>query len=84
MYLGKFIHTKTGKYILSIILGLGLASLFKRMCNDNDDKCLLYQSPSIQNIEQNIHHFNDSCYNYKAKSVSCNTGNNLKIVNIQT
>ena len=90
MHLGKLIHTKTGKYILSIILGFGLASLFKRMCKDNDERCISYQSPSIQNIEQDVHHFNDACYNYKAKNVTCNSNsnsnsrnNNIKIVKIQ-
>ena len=42
--LGKFVHTKTGKIIMSIILGLGLASLFRKVCKNYD--CIqLYAVP---------------------------------------
>ena len=32
MELGKFFHTKTGKYIMSLLLGFGLATLFRKTC----------------------------------------------------
>ena len=32
MHLGKFVHTETGKYLMSILLGFGLASLFRTVC----------------------------------------------------
>ncbi len=36
MHLSKFFHTTTGKYLMSIILGLGLASLFRKVCKDKN------------------------------------------------
>ena len=36
MYLDKFVHSQSGKYIMSIILGLGLATLFRQICSGKD------------------------------------------------
>ena len=62
--------TKTGRYIISIILGLGIAALFRKVCNDRD--CLVIQGPPIEDVESQIHSFDGRCYKYKAKSTSCN------------
>ena len=44
--LGKFVHTKTGKTIMSIILGLGFASLFRKVCKEYN--CIqLYAAPLV-------------------------------------
>ena len=31
---GKFLHTQTGKIVMSILLGFGLASLFRTVCKN--------------------------------------------------
>jgi len=55
------------KIVISCILGLGLASLFKKICvNDN---CLIIKSPP--DIEGKIFKYKNKCYKYKAKSVMC-------------
>ena len=33
----------TGKFIISIILGLGIAALFRKVCNNN--KCIVIKAP---------------------------------------
>ena len=33
---GKFLHTQTGKIVMSILLGFGLASLFRTVCKNNN------------------------------------------------
>ena len=32
LHLGKFVHSERGKIIMSILLGFGLASLFRKVC----------------------------------------------------
>ena len=32
----KSIHTKFGTYVISVILGLGLASLFRKSCDNKN------------------------------------------------
>ena len=39
MYLRRLIHGPVGKIIIPILLGLGLATLFRKVCKDR--KCLI-------------------------------------------
>jgi hypothetical protein len=45
----KYVHTQTGKYILSIILGLGLASLFRSVCKGKN--CIVFYAANIEDIQ---------------------------------
>lgn len=69
MNLSKFIHTKSGKVVSSIILGLGLASLFRRICNKGN--CIIYKAPPFDDIVGKIFEYNDSCYVFEPISVTC-------------
>ena len=68
--LKKISKTDTGKTIISIIIGLGISALFRKVCNDRN--CIIIKGPPIENIENNIYSFDGKCYEYKAKSTSCN------------
>ena len=48
----RIIHSKAGKYLISIILGLGLASLFRRACHDR--KCYKFIGPPLEKVEDKI------------------------------
>jgi len=84
MHLSKFVHTKTGKTFLSIILGLGLATLFRRLCKDGDSSCVVYKSAPLKEIEENPQHFDNKCYSFKSQPVGCkkNENNDKKIVQL--
>lgn len=56
--------------IMSIILGLGLASLFRQVCKD--DKCKIIKGPNVKDIERNIYKIDDKCYKYKPVATLCN------------
>jgi hypothetical protein len=45
MYLRRLIYSEVGKYVMSILLGLGLATLFRKVCNDRS--CLVFHAPHI-------------------------------------
>ena len=36
MHLKRLLNTYTGKMMISILLGLGLATLFRKACNDKN------------------------------------------------
>ena len=76
IHFGKFVHTQTGKYIMSILLGFGLASLFRYVCKDKD--CIIFHAPPLDEIKDKIFKYQDKCYKYEAISTSCDT--NKKIV----
>jgi hypothetical protein len=67
--LQKVIHTKFGQIAVSIILGLGLASLFRKVCDGAN--CLKFQSPSVKEVEGSVYEHNGECYKFKAKTTEC-------------
>lgn len=76
MHLGKFIHTRTGKIIMSILLGFGLASLFRTVCKDKN--CLLFYAPPLDKIKDKIYKSSEKCVKYSHQATKCVS--NIKIV----
>jgi hypothetical protein len=79
MHLGKFVHTQTGKIIMSILLGFGLASLFRIVCKNND--CLIFHAPSLEKIKDKIYKSSGKCVTYSPISTKCNA--NMKTVHFE-
>ena len=79
MYLGKFVHTETGKIIMSILLGFGLASLFRTVCKDRD--CIIFHAPPLDKIQDKIYKNGDKCYKYTPVATKCDA--NAKIVDFE-
>ena len=77
MFMKRFTDTLFGRILISILLGLGLATLFRKVCKDR--KCMIFRAPDISNIKDKIFKYNDKCYQYTEKSQSCKT-HNKKIV----
>jgi hypothetical protein len=67
--LSKFLHTESGRILMSIILGLGLATLFRTVCKGKN--CVIYKAPPIDEIDDNVYKFGDKCYTYKNISTKC-------------
>ena len=65
----KSMHTDKGKYAISIILGFGLASLFRKVCKDRN--CIIFQAPSLEEIKDNTYSYNNKCYKFNEKSMKC-------------
>jgi len=68
-HLGRFIHTENGRTIMSILLGFGLASLFRAVCKDKD--CLIFNAPPLEEIKDKIYKYDNKCYKYTTKSATC-------------
>ena len=69
---GKFVHTTTGKQMMSVILGLGLASLFRAVCKKYD--CINFYATPLDKIEGHIFQVGDKCVKYNYKSAKCEAG----------
>jgi len=65
----RLLHTDIGKNIISVILGLGLASLFRKVCNERN--CLVFKGPEIKQIDNQIFKFNNKCYSFNNEAKSC-------------
>ena len=70
MHLSKLVHSNTGKYVMSVLLGLGLATLFRTVCKDKN--CIIYQAPPWDEIDGQIYKYNGKCYKYTPESTQCN------------
>jgi hypothetical protein len=71
MYLSKFVHSETGRYVMSIILGLGLATLFRAVCEGAN--CKVIKAPPLEEIEDKIYKFDGKCYKIEKSAVSCDS-----------
>ena len=79
LYLGRFVHTETGKIIMSILLGFGLASLFRTVCKDRD--CIIFHAPPLDKIQDKIYKNGEKCYKYTPVATKCDA--NAKIVDFE-
>ena len=76
MHLLKFVHSEIGRNIMSIILGLGLATLFRQMCSGKN--CIITKAPPLEEIEDKIYKFDNKCYKLEKNAEKCN--NKKKVV----
>lgn len=67
----RLLDTPTGHIFISILLGLGLATLFKKTCAD--DKCLVFNGPVIEDIKDKTFKHGEKCYKYSSEPGKCDS-----------
>jgi hypothetical protein len=78
--LGKFVHTENGKILMSLLLGFGLASLFRSVCKNKD--CVVFYAPPLEKIKDKIYKNNSGkCVKYNNIATKCNP--NVKTINFE-
>tara|TARA_B100000029_G_C16991930_1_gene747813 strand:+ start:215 stop:457 length:243 start_codon:yes stop_codon:yes gene_type:complete len=70
MNIKKLLHTNVGTNIISILLGLGLAGLFRKVCDDRN--CLRFNGPSLDDIKDKVFKHSGKCYTYEEETETCN------------
>jgi len=76
---GRFVHTENGKYIMSMLLGFGLASLFRSVCKGRG--CHIFHAPPLDQFQDKIYKHNGKCVKYNPVATKCRS--NAKIVNFE-
>jgi|LauGreDrversion4_2_1035121.scaffolds.fasta_scaffold328904_2 hypothetical protein len=69
----RLLHTDLGIKFISILLGLGLATFFRKVCNDKS--CIRFDGPVLKDFNDmngKIYKHGDKCYLYEMKSTPCN------------
>jgi len=79
LYLGKFLHTQSGKVIMSVLLGLGLASLFRTVCKERN--CLIFHAPPLDDFKDKIYKSNNKCFKYTPIPTKCSI--NVKTISFE-
>ena len=71
--LSKFLHTKSGRYLMSVILGFGLATLFRAVCKGKN--CMIKHAPPMDEIEGKTYKFDNKCSNCGWNEINIYTNN---------
>jgi hypothetical protein len=71
MHLAKLIHTKIGKVVMSVILGFGLATLFRSVCKGKN--CIILEAPPMDEVKDKIFRHQNKCYKFKPVVTKCNS-----------
>lgn len=75
VYLSKFVHSSTGKIIMSILLGFGLATFFREVCKGKE--CLDFYAPSLDQIKDKIYKIDNKCFNYHPRATKCDASKKI-------
>lgn len=71
--ISNLLKSKEGVIVVSIILGLGLASLFRQVCNG--PHCVVVKGPNSDEISNHVYKISDDCFKYVPKVVDCESKN---------
>ncbi len=69
MHLDKFVKSSAGKILMSMILGIGLATLFRVACKGK--QCRVVKAPPMAEIDDQIYKYNDKCYKLEKNAIKC-------------
>lgn len=61
--------SEIGMKIVSMILGLGLASIFRKVCNT--EHCRVVKGPNMKMVERQMYKIDDKCYKYVPEPTLC-------------
>jgi len=65
----KFISSTKGRIIISIIWGLGLATMFRKVCKGRN--CIVLKGPDPKELNGKIYNFDGKCYQFNSIVTSC-------------
>jgi hypothetical protein len=77
MNLHRLLNSESGKIIISVVLGIGLATLFRKVCTDKN--CITFHGPVIS--EDDIYKHDEKCQKYALQSSKCDP--TKKIIDIE-
>lgn len=60
---------KVGSIVISIVLGLGLAALFRRACKSGS--CVVIKAPKLEEVQKYFYKVGDDCFKYTPYVVEC-------------
>ena len=74
----RSLKTDTGKCVVSVILGIGLATIFRKSCESRN--CMVFNAPPIDDIKGNVYKHDTKCYKFTERSVKCDPLKNKQVM----
>jgi hypothetical protein len=71
MNIKRLLNTPHGQILLSIVLGVGLASLFRKVCTDKN--CITFNGPVLTDFDGKVYKHGEKCYKYTTKPDKCDS-----------
>ena len=65
----RLLYSPLGQILISILLGLGIATLFRKACSKRN--CLVFQAAPLNKIKGQIFKYENKCYKFNPKTESC-------------
>lgn len=65
----KLLNSKGSSIIISIILGLGLAALFRKVCEGS--KCIVVEGPALDDTQSYYYKIDKDCFKYTPVATEC-------------
>lgn len=78
--LSQLLNDKYGAIIISVVLGLGLSSIFRKVCKNG--KCIILRGPEPKELKDNVYYWYDKCIKYETIPSKC--GDKDKLIKQRT
>jgi len=69
MNIRRILYSPFGKYVISMLLGIGLATLFRKACTTRN--CMKFVAAPMSKIKNQVFEYNDVCYTFENTAESC-------------
>jgi hypothetical protein len=65
--------------VFSVILGFGIASLFRPLCSSQGGatECREYRAPDVKEMNDHVYRIGKKCYQFKSSTVDCPVGSKV-------
>ena len=64
--------------IISFILGLGIAAMFRPVCKGPE--CIVLRGPPVQDVRDAVYQFGTKCIEFKTKPMECPKDGSVPVV----
>jgi hypothetical protein len=75
MNIRRLIYFPNSDIIISIILGFGLATLFRQNCKNR--QCLIFKGPHQKEILDKTFKIGNDCYKFTPENTPCNSSKKI-------
>lgn len=63
------LQTESGQILISILLGVGLATIFRKVCKDNS--CMIIKGPPVKETNKYYYKIDNDCFKYTPQATEC-------------
>jgi len=67
----RLLNTDIGVFFISVLLGIGLATLFRKACEGKN--CIKFNGPVISEIDGKTYKYGEYCYKYSLHAAPCDS-----------